>query len=252
MLFRNSALLVLLLQLISSHAKRSCLSNCYVDGLIGEPLVIPDDLCTISVGNDCEVEIDFQYDRGTYGVSFGTSFISTYSRFIYVLPSNYLTYRATYSCSKHDSCALDFAKNKVLDLGNRTYDSLRLTRELAPILQEDRPTGAALTCYDNDSCAGGVCQIEYDTTSNAQKTRRCERQYNITRVSIHDSGNYATFTVQCNRTKCNSPETLNQVKAIFARYNLTDANGRINSAHAIVTSALLVFGLAAFVHTLSM
>lgn len=41
-------------------------------------------------------------------------------------------------------------------------------------------------------------------------------------------------------------DTLNRVKAIFARYNLTDANGRINSAKTIVTSTSLVFGLVAF------
>ena len=203
-----------------------------------------------TVGNDCQVEISFQYDKNTYSVSFDTSFIESYSRFIYVLPSNYLSYRETYSCSKHDSCALDFAKNRVLELGNRTYDSWKLTRELAPILEEARPAGRALSCYDNDDCAGGVCQIEYDTKANSQRRRRCEKEYNITRVSIYDSGNYASFEVQCNRTKCNSPETLNQVKAIFASYNLTDANGRINSANAIVTSTSLVFGLATFFYAL--
>ena len=250
MLSRSSALLILLLQVICSDAKRSCLSKCYVGGSIGKPLVIPDGACTTAVVDDCKVDINFQYNRGTYTVSFGMSYISSYSRFIYVLPSNYLSYSETYSCSKHDSCALDFAKNRVLELGNRTYDSWKLTRELAPILEEARPAGAGLSCHDNDECAGGVCLIDYDTKANSQKKRGCEKQDSITRVSVYDSGNYASFEVQCNRTKCNSPETLNQVKAIFASYNLTDANGRISSANAIVTSTSLVFGLATFFYAL--
>ena len=68
--------------------------------------------------------------------------------------------------------------------------------------------------------------------SNSQRRRECDEDDNTVRVDVYDSSLHSSFDVQCNRTKCNSVETYNRVKAILASYNLTDANGRIPASDA--------------------
>ena len=55
----------------------------------------------------------------------------------------------------------------------------------------------------------------------------CTAQKSQVRITVRDSIGYTSFEVQCDRTKCNSPDTVTQLKAIFAKHNLTDANGRV-------------------------
>ena len=224
---RSAALAVLVLHIISSDAKQTCLSNCTIIGTLGEPLVIPDGRCSTIEANSCLADVSFQYYLGEYVVVFSSSETSYSRGFIYALPSNYLFYSMVYSCSLGFSCALDFAQSKVLEFGNRSDDAAKLAAELAPILVQPEPTGDVLSCVDNDPCPSGVCQIEYDTNSNAVTASRCESESSLPRVSVYDAGTAASFTVECNRTACNSVNTLNQVKAIFAKFMLTDTSGRI-------------------------
>ena len=161
--------------------------------------------------------------------------------FFIFIPSNYLSYSATFACSNDDSCALEFAERKLTDLAKRRYNSVNVTQELAPLLEESRQNGTKLRCFDGEICEqGGMCQIVYDTKANTQSDRRCHKpDLPIpARVSVYDSGNYATIDIECDRTACNSPETMNKVKAILARHNLTDADGRINGSSLSVASMI--------------
>ena len=223
----STALALLVFHIIGSDAKQTCLSNCTIIGILGEPLVIPDGRCFTTEAESCLADVSFQYYLGEYVVVFSTTQASFSRGFIYALPPNYLFYSTLFSCSLSPSCAFDFARKKVMEFGNRSDDALKLTAELAPILLESGPTGDGLSCFDNDPCPSGVCQIDYDTNSNSVTASRCETQSSLPRVSVYDAGTSASFTVECNRTKCNSVQTLNQVKAIFARFMLTDTNGRI-------------------------
>ncbi|CAF3594186.1 unnamed protein product [Rotaria socialis] len=234
-----------LLAIDGSATKRQCLSDCTVSGLMGMPLVVPDGLCKTARGTNCEVTVRVRYHQKSYSVTFDTSYVKSYSRFIYILPSYYLSYTATYSCSSDDSCALSFAKTKVLDLSNRTYDFISIVSELRPLLEERRQAGDNLNCYDG-TCLTGLCEIEYDTKSNSLRKRVCNREASIVRVSAFDSGSYATLDIECNRTNCNSPNTMAQVKRILHAYNLTDANGRINRAQNGIGSAFMIGGLMLF------
>ena len=240
------SLLLLVVAIGIIDGKRQCWKGCSVSAYMGVPLTIPDRRCNSSSGDYCQVKVWANYHDNTYSVDFDTSFVSGYSRFIYILTSNYLSYSATYSCSDNDLCALDFAKKKVLDLSNRTYNAFRIGAELSPLLNELRPVGSGLVCYDNDACTGGICEIEYDTKSNSQRKRGCNREDVPARVSAYDSGSYASLDVNCNRTQCNSPDIIREVKVILARYNLTDANGRINGASVTMVPLILVGVLALF------
>jgi hypothetical protein len=172
--------------------------------------------------------------------------VSSYSRFIYILPTNYLSYSATYACSKNNDCALDFAREKVLDLSNRTYNALIVGSKLRPLLEERQSMGSSLLCYGNQVCTGGLWQIDFDPKSNSQRKRGCNWEDIPVRVSVYDGGSYTSLDIECNRTGCNSLDTVEQVKAILAQYNLTDANGRINASPITRVSFTLLSFLALF------
>ena len=242
-MFRFFALVVLLLGFQYTDGKRQCPSNCTISGRFGDPLVIPDGLCTIETGSNCNAAIRFHYHENRYYLSFSTAFVSMYSRFIYALTSNYLSYSISFSCSHSNDCAMEFAKKKVLDLASRNYSSQLVGLELNPFLNEYRQPGNQLVCYDGDRCSGPVCQIEYDTKSKSSRKRGCNFEDIPARVSVYDGGSYSTFDINCNRTACNSPETYIKIKEIFARHNLTDADGRINGVPILTTSFSIVLTL---------
>ena len=60
------------------------------------------------------------------------------------------------------------------------------------------------------------------------------------------------FGIRCTLPKCNTPDALNNAKAIFAKYNLTDADGRLvefvkrSHGHGLVASMIVVVGLTLF------
>ncbi|CAF1260808.1 unnamed protein product [Adineta steineri] len=234
---------------IYAHGKPLCLFNCTASGYIGMPLSIPTSCQQRKKANDCGVEVKFYYHERRYVVEFDTSFISHYYRSVYILPSNYLSYTAMYACSHNDNCAIDFANKKVLDLSNRTFDVGSVTRQLSNFLLEYRqPSDPTLRCYDNEECVSGVCRIEYNTDNNKMSKRRCESN-SIARVHVFDGGSLPSLDIECNRTRCNSPETYNEVKEILFRYNLTDINGRINGGQkSYVSTFLLIVMFHLFVY----
>lgn len=239
-------LLAIILAIGTIEGKRRCLTNCTISAYMGQPLIVPDGRCAVGSGDNCQAQVRATYHDNTYAVTFDTSYVSSYSRFIYILTTNYLSYSATYSCSGNNDCALEFARNKVLDLSNRTYNAYMVGLELKPLLEERRPTGSSLRCYGNDICTGGLCEIEYNPKSNAQRKRGCTWEDVPVRVSVYDSGSYTSLGVDCNRTECNSVDTVSEVKRILARHNLTDADGRINGSPIAMVSLTLIGFLTLF------
>ncbi|CAF1363898.1 unnamed protein product [Adineta steineri] len=204
------------------------------------PLNIPTSCQQRQKADNCEVYVRFYYHDRTYAVEFGTTFISRYYRSVYILPKNYLSYTAMYSCSHNDNCAIDFANKKVLDLSNRTFNVNSVTNQLSNVLLEHRqPSDPALRCYDNKECTSGMCQVEYDTSNNKVNKRGCE-PVGIARVHVFDGGNLPSLDIECNRTRCNSPEAYNEVKQILFQHNLTDINGRINDGQKLCVPAVLL------------
>ena len=109
--------LLLVLTVVHVEAKLNCLFNCTFSGN-GASLFNIDGRCDTISADYCEVKVDYKYHSGEYNVQFNTGFYSYYNRFIYILPSNYLSYTATFSCSSSDACALEFAGKKLIDLAS--------------------------------------------------------------------------------------------------------------------------------------
>ncbi|CAF1290300.1 unnamed protein product [Adineta steineri] len=201
------------------------------------PLSIPTSCEQRKKADSCRVAVKFYYHDRRYDVEFDTSFGNQYYRYFYILPTNYLSYTAMYACIDNDNCAIDFASKKVLDLSSRTFN---VSSQLSSFLLEDRqPFNSTLRCYDNEECVSGVCQIKYNTDNNKMDKRGCATD-GIARVFVSDGSSLPSFDIECNRTKCNSPETYNEVKEILFRHNLTDINGRINSGQKSCVSPFLL------------
>ena len=225
MLLQSSAFLILLLQVISSDGIRTCFNNCTISGLRGVPLVVPDKLCSKVVARYCGTSVSFLYHTGEYTVDFRIEPVAFESRLIFLVP-DHLGYSVTHSCSDTDSCALEFAQTKVLELSDRRYRPSMLWADLAPLIGKWRFQEAALTCFDNEECSGR-CRIDYNMISNLEKIRGCYTFADFATVSVTDGDTSASFELGCTRTNCNSLDTFNRVKTILTSYNLTDTNGRI-------------------------
>ena len=264
MLIPSVVFVVLLVQVFNLVGARTCLSGCTITGLRGQPLNMTNHNCSMATGNACYVAANFGYHSDEYTVTFDTYPMLTSSRFVFALPTNHLSYFIKYACSNNDTCALEFARAQVLDLTNRSYSSGKLSAELAPILNGNVSAERPLVCFDNETCTDGVCKIEYDTKSGLQRARRCETTILGVSAFAYDSDTHGAFQIQCTRPRCNSPETLNKVKMIFAAYKLTNDNGTvpgqdfiappsifgpISAGYGVVAPMFLIVGLS-FMHGL--
>ncbi|CAF1338306.1 unnamed protein product [Adineta ricciae] len=216
--------------------KRRCLTNCTVTGLIGQPLHIPDRCDQYTKASDCQVDIQFHYYDRRYTVIFSTAFVEYYYRSLYITITNILSYTAMFACGNSDNCATDFARKKVVDLSNRTINARNVINQLRPLLSEHRQS--PLRCYDNEECTG-ICKIRVKTDKNQLDQRKCAA-INQPQVHVFDGGDLPILDIECNRTKCNSFETADQVKQILYQNNLTDINGRINRGQKNSVSILLL------------
>ena len=221
---------------ICIDGKRRCLTNCTVTGFIGQPLNIPDRCDQYTTANDCQVDVQFYYYDQRYTVIFSTAFVDFYYRSLYITITNLLSYTAMFACDNSDNCATDFAQKKVIDLSNRMIDARSVINQLRPLLSEQRQS--PLRCYDNEECTG-ICKIRIKTDKNQLDQRKCA-EIEPPRVHVFDGGNLPNLDIECNRTKCNSFETADQVKQILYQQNLTDINGRINRGQKNSISILLL------------
>ena len=252
---------VLLAQVFKPVGALTCLSSCTITGLKGQRLNVRDSTCSSANGTACLAVVSFHYHTGEYRVMFNTAPMTGYSRSIYITPPNSLDYWTVHACSNNDTCALEFAQMKVSGLSRRDYNSSTLWAELVPILQESKAAGSVLSCFDNETCVDGTCNIGYDTKSNSQIGRQCHTYSSLPNIMVRENDFSGSFDLFCNRTRCNSPQTADRVKAILTKYKLTDANGRIpdlaeeiingpiivNGGHGTVASMLLISGLV-FIH----
>ena len=259
MLLQTSTAFVLIQLIISSHAL-ICYKTCTIRRVSPTPLDVPPGECELTIADACEILILFNYGTREYSVSLGTLRLASYIAIIEARPSNYLSSVVSYSCTDSDSCALDFAKKKLVELAARKYNLAGISAEITAIVQASPKPTTALICADNDACPSGVCKIEFDTVSNTQMQKECGVSSDDIGVSAGGGARTGSFDVKCNQPKCNTPETLNKAKAIFVKYNLTDADGRVTDVgrrdesnqggkghgHSIVASVIVVVGLALF------
>jgi hypothetical protein len=62
---------------------------------------------------------------------------------------------------------------------------------------------------------------------------------------MFDLGNYASFSIKCNRSLCNGPVTSQAVKEIVFKYNITKTiEGRLNNGLCLsLSSIFLIFNM---------
>jgi len=162
-------------------------------------------------------------------------------------------YSISHQCKNKDDCAREFSENNMFDIMNRppvNYQAIR--NELFPLLSSNLPIeNFDLPCFDSNenvrqctiAAKPGVCQATDQLIGKQKTNRSCENELstNPLSVSIYDSSNFATFTMKCNRSLCNGPLTLQTVKEILFKYNVTKTiEGRLNN-HGLYLSLSSTF-----------
>jgi hypothetical protein len=109
----------------------------------------------------------------------------------------------------------------------------------------------ALYCYDSNQNAypcgtltkPGSCVISHTITHKKISTE-CDTEQTVGNayVSIyHSDSNFALFNVHCNRSVCNTHSTLQSVKNLMFKHNITvTADGRLNGSRFIVSTTLMI------------
>jgi hypothetical protein len=119
-------------------------------------------------------------------------------------------------------------------------NSQAIKDELFPLLSSNFSMGNNdIACFDSNEkvhqCAiatkPGACNIDQQLTGRKTITRSCDNQliFQSQYVSIYDSGTFARFSIACNRSLCNGPMTLQAVKEVMFKHNITQTiDGRLN------------------------
>ena len=152
----RSSILIILIQLVVASDALTCLDPCVIDDKSPQSLVVPDGKCPTTTAAACQIRLSFQFETGSYSVTFGTASVARYVVTTEARPPNYLNTFMTYSCTDSDSCALDFAKKKLVGacctkIQSGWYFGRDLTGYRASILH--KPANSLSSALDNDACS---------------------------------------------------------------------------------------------------
>jgi hypothetical protein len=248
MLFGRQIILFLFYFFLPCHALQ-CTTNCSYTYNLTEPFNIPDRCNQIVSAGKCVAYLRFSYDTQTYNVQFLVSssiYVSgadnTRSAYLNLVSTTSpdLQYKISYECKNKDDCARDLARNGANDMLQRRLQFREIVNEVTPLILS--PSNASnnynLICYDSNdnefqcgtSAKPALCIISDIFHQNAMN-RSCAvpMQPNEVFVSMYQSeSNYGTFDVQCNRSLCNVIQTLQAVKNVMFKYNVTiTSDGRL-------------------------
>ena len=131
-------------------------------------------------------------------------------------------------------------------------DCKSIAFELKPLLiSSPSAENSDLVCFSSDAnirqCSiatrPGECKLSDHLTKKNEITYTCDNEkYGFKKyVSIYDSGKYATFDFQCNRSLCNGHMTMEEVKKILFKYNVTKTlEGRLRSHSVKLTFSSII------------
>jgi hypothetical protein len=156
--------------------------------------------------------------------------------------SNTLFYSSNHECKNKDDCAREFAINNAPEiLRQPIIDYKSIAAELKPLLlAAPSAENTDLVCFDSNenirqcsiSTIYGECKSSDYLTEKKKIIRSCDNEkYGLKKyVSIYDSGSFSTFDFQCNRSLCNGHMTMEAVKNIMFKYNVTKTmEGRLKN-----------------------
>ncbi|UJR09214.1 hypothetical protein I4U23_013462 [Adineta vaga] len=191
----------------------------------------------------CSVNLIFWFDRGNYIVTFPDDLnndqnLGDNRQFIMIeiAGKKFFSYDINHVCKDENDCDRHFVEMKILEMKQRLFDISNIYLELERILHYKSNLSQDLACFDtNDAvrqCALsgmiGSCQIIDDLVKYKLHRRSCQRSFHASAsVNIYDSGSFAMMTVKCNRMLCNGPLTIEAVKKVLYRHNITTISGRL-------------------------
>lgn len=219
-----------------------CTDNCSMSYTLDQAFTLPTN-CTTSSSWRCTAKVTFWFNRNNYTVTFPGAInndqtIGDSRQFIMIeaATTKFFSYDIDHTCSDADDCARQFVEMKVLEMKRRSYNLSSIYSALERILYQKPHGSHDLACFDtNDAvrqCAVsgmiGACQIIDDLIKYKLHRRSCQRSHHESAsVNIYDSGSFAMMTVKCNRMLCNGPLTVEAVKKVLRRHNITTVSGRL-------------------------
>jgi hypothetical protein len=239
-----------LIYIISLSYALQCTTSCSFSSNLNATFAIPESCDRITSEKFCAFRMSLYQTNYYSSLSFKiVSSNYSFSEYHYARAalSDYgsidFSYSISHECKHTDDCALEFAKNKMPDILRRlatNYEDIR--NELLPLLSSGSSIeDTDLSCFDIKEnvrqCAiakkPSSCQATQQLMGTKKTNRSCSHDLYGSKksVSISDFGQYASFEIKCNRSLCNGPMTLQAVKEVMFKYNITKTiDGRLNNA----------------------
>jgi len=150
--------------------------------------------------------------------------------------TQYFSYHIEHGCDNFDDCAGVFAEKKMIEMKEKTYNVSYILDDFDNLLSST-DTSKGFTFYDRnritDNCSSPdkLCYLRHNQINDGTDAVGCPRGFGISpvNVAVHDQGYSVELSFHCSRRLCNTIETMNKVKNILFKYNITDKNGRTRS-----------------------
>ncbi|CAF3777584.1 unnamed protein product [Adineta steineri] len=237
----------------TTHANttRLCRNNCKLSSVAFQPsFTLPSDCGSISAFYGCRVEINVNYTRHTFAVTFSgytensiEMFEVDYDYFVdeglnLHFYRNLFDSTVIFTCLTDDHCTDEYASIVI----QRLIDSESILYELLPLYLDKSLANRTITCVNdtNDEvpCYGGYCESMIQETITDWSFHDCVYpaesivlstteltsltafffQYEPENPSIEQVNDHK-MVLLCNVDLCNSMETRNRGKLILDRYN---------------------------------
>ncbi|CAF1068949.1 unnamed protein product [Adineta steineri] len=237
----------------TTHANttRLCRNNCRLSSVAFQPsFTLPSDCGSISAFYGCRVEINVNYTRHTFAVTFSgytensiEMFEVDYDYFVdeglnLHFYRNLFDSTVIFTCLTDDQCTDEYASIVI----QRLIDSESILYELLPLYLDKSLVNRTITCVNdtNDEvlCYGGYCESMVQETITDWSFHDCVYPAESIVLSTTELTSLTAFFFQyepenpsteqvndhkmvllCNVDLCNSMETRNRGKLILDRYN---------------------------------
>ena len=257
-MFYKTYILLFLLSFWSCEALQ-CTTNCSYSYNSSTSFIYPEKCNQIVSAGKCRANLAFLFDTQDYFFSLSSSSTSTVfasnnqRRGLLQISSQsrkvWFSHYVDIECKDKDDCARDLAIKISNELTQRKYDFSKLVNQLEEYMIGPKQI-RRLNCYDSNEkgqlCAElptqGSCVLENQIKSN-KMTRSCRIASGKPEISIrmHQDSTIATFELLCHRDLCNTKGTLNAVKEILFRNNITQTpDGRLTGSTFQISFFLLL------------
>ena len=248
-MLRVEIILHCLIYSISLSNPLQCTTDCYFMLDFSSPFDVPPYCNQTASAKQCKVDVSISYGYNSLFLSLSAdTFDYSLGDYQYVMAQvsadglATISYSVTRYCKKRDDCARELARQSMLEIIQRPLiDPQSIGKELYPLLSSNSSnSNVDLLCFDQNenvrqcgiASQPGACEISHQLVGKKSIVRSCNNKLftQSQSVIVMDSGKLARFSIDCNRSLCNGAVTLQAVKEIFFKYNLTKTiEGRLNN-----------------------